>query len=76
MVGVILLDHPFYHTTRIHSWNRKNVFICMYYIAFLDSTEKYINNEIPIAYWFHGGKGAKHIPVKKEYDVIMCGIIF
>ncbi|WCN39196.1 glycosyltransferase [Aneurinibacillus uraniidurans] len=74
-VGVILVDHPFYHINRIRAFDKSKTFICMYDEGFLYSFEKYIDNLMPIAQLMHGGSYAENVDPEKIYDVVIAGTI-
>jgi hypothetical protein len=75
-LGIILVDHPFYHISRIKNYKGKTTFICMFDLEFLDCFEESIDNEIPISLLFHGGTElALKSKIEKEYDIIFAASI-
>lgn len=74
-VGVISVDHPFYHFDRFRSFDTQNTFLCMYNEGFLYSYIKYIDNVMPIAQLMHGGSYAENGSSEKIYDVLFAGTI-
>ena len=75
-LGIILVDHPFYHLARIKTYKGKTTFVCMYDTGHLDCFEECIDNNYPIAWLPHGGTEIlSNDTIKKEYDVILPGTI-
>ena len=75
-LGIIFVDHPFYHLSRIKAYNGNTTFFCMYDLGYLDCFEECIDNKIPIAWLPHGGtekQFSENEKMKKEYDVILPG---
>jgi len=71
-LGIILVDHPFYHISRIKAYKGKTTFICMYDLEYLDCFEECIDNDIPISWLLHGGTEVQSESyVEKEYDIII-----
>ncbi|MEN1760759.1 glycosyltransferase [Anoxynatronum sibiricum] len=82
-MGIIFVDHPFHHITRIYDVDPQQVFMCFYETSFLNSFEKFINRNIPIAQLMHGASMSRNQagafgggPVMhKERDIIFAGTI-
>ena len=70
-LGIILVDHPFYHLSRIQTYKGNTTFICMLDLEHLDCFEECIDANVPIAWLPHGGTEIKlNKNINKEYDVI------
>lgn len=75
-LGIILVDHPFYHLSRIETFKGKTTFFCMLDLEHLDCFEECIDKDIPITWLPHGGTEIQfNEHIDKEYDVIFAGSI-
>lgn len=74
ILGIILVDHPFYHLERINSWSSRNSFVCVLDEGSISTLEKYINGHCKVKHLMHGGSFAKNKSIEEEkYNVIFCG---
>ncbi|MCQ2022232.1 glycosyltransferase, partial [Clostridium butyricum] len=74
ILGIILVDHPFYHAERINRWNSKNTFVAVLDEGSISTVEKYINDKCILTHLMHGGSYSKNkMMERKVYDVIFCG---
>jgi glycosyltransferase involved in cell wall biosynthesis len=75
-LGIILVDHPFYHLSRIEAYKGDTTFFCMYDIGYLDCFEECIDKNIPISWLPHGGtEKSLHKIANKEHQIILPGSI-
>lgn len=72
-VGIILVDHPFYHYNRIKLADKTNTFICMYDEGFLYSFEEIIDDKFIIGQLMHGASKIKSKVIEKKYDIVVAG---
>ncbi|WP_352418297.1 glycosyltransferase [Proteiniborus sp.] len=73
-LGIILVDHPFYHISRIKTYKSNNTFICMFDEGSLECFEECIADDISISWLAHGGtEMLSSEVVEKSTDVIMPG---
>ncbi|MFA5577632.1 MAG: glycosyltransferase [Tissierellaceae bacterium] len=71
-LGIILVDHPFFHVNRIETFKGNTTFFCLFDEAFLDAFEECIDSDAPIAWFPHGGVEMSTIDnQEKRYDIVV-----
>lgn len=75
-LGILFVDHPFFHVSRIRAYKGNMTFYCMHDEGFLNSFEECIAEDVPITWLPHGGTEiVSDENIEKTYDIIMPGTI-
>lgn len=74
VVGNLFVDHPLYHIQRLNACiDKKNMFCGIYDEGAINTIERYLNSNLNLTHFMHGGSYSKNIYSQRKYDVVVVG---